>query len=91
MMHFYSGPPMHILSGVDIAKVLIDEGENVDIAEIALRTGLDHRTAKRCRGVVLSAINVLRDAKLMPAKAAPKKAPAIKQSTVDAEVEPAAA
>jgi hypothetical protein len=60
---------------IRVAKVIIDEGENVEPAELALKAGIDLRTAKRCKKVIVSVIAALREAKLLPAKVTPKKAP----------------
>jgi hypothetical protein len=81
---------------VRVARVMIDKGDNADIAEIARRSGLEQHAAKRYRDVIVSVFDVLRDAKLMPVgKAAPKKAPVAPKAAppVAAEqpAEPAAA
>jgi hypothetical protein len=75
---------------VRATRAIIDGGENIDPAELALKAELDLRTAKRLKGVIVAIMDVLRDAKLMPAKATPKKAPAA-PAAVSTEPEPAAA
>src|SRR5438270_14000030 len=73
-----------------VARVMIDKGDNADIAEIARRSGLEQHAAKRYRDVLVTVFDLLREAKLMPAKAAPKKAPTKTPVAADKAPEPVA-
>ena len=69
------------------ARVIIAEGEGVDLAELAVKAELTEPAAKYCLDAFKGVSQALREAKLLPAKAAPAKAPAAPQ-TVEAEKEP---
>ena len=53
------------------ARVIIEEGENVDVAELAIKAEMSEATAGHCREAFVGVTAALRDAKLLPAKAAP--------------------
>ena len=52
------------------ARVIIGEGENV-VAELAIKAEMSEATAGHCREAFIGVTAALRDAKLLPAKAAP--------------------
>src|SRR3954447_21589886 len=58
------------------ARVIITEGEGVDVAELAIKAELSEPAAKYCLDAYKGVVQALREAKLMPAKPAPAKAPA---------------
>ena len=57
------------------ARVLIETGEGVAIAELAVRAGLSEPAAAYCLDSFKGVTQALREAKLLPQKATPAKAP----------------
>lgn len=57
------------------ARILIETGEGVDLAELALRAEMSGPTASHCLEAFVGVCTALRDAKLLPGKGSPKKAP----------------
>jgi hypothetical protein len=75
------------------ARILIETGEGVDLAELAIRANMSEATADHCLAAFVGVSQALRDAKLLPAKAVAKKAPTAPQQPEEAPapVEPAEA
>ena len=61
------------------ARIIIDAGEGIDLAELAARAGMSTSTAGHCRDAFLGVTQALREAKLMPQRKAAAKAPAAPQ------------
>jgi hypothetical protein len=57
------------------AKVLLAEGEGMDLAELAVKAQCSLSMAKYCMEAFKGVTAALRDAKLLQQKAAPEKAP----------------
>jgi hypothetical protein len=58
------------------ARILIETGEGVDLAELAIRADMSEPTASHCLEAFVGVTTALRDAKLLPVKApAPKRVP----------------
>jgi hypothetical protein len=76
------------------ARIIIEIGaaEDIDLAELAGRADMSPATASHCWAAFQGVTEALRDAKLLPAKASPKKAPvAPTQREETREPEPAEA
>jgi hypothetical protein len=71
------------------ARVIIETGEGVDLAELAMRAEMSEAAARYCLESFLGVSEALRSAKLLPAKATPEKAPVAPQG--EREPEPATA
>jgi hypothetical protein len=59
------------------ARVIIENGEGVDPAELALKAELSPASANYCMEAFRGVTQALREAKLLPARKAPAKAPEV--------------
>jgi hypothetical protein len=67
------------------ADVIIAEGEGIDLAELAVKAELSAASAGYCLEAFRVVVQALREAKLLPARQAPEKAPAAPEARVQAE------
>jgi hypothetical protein len=76
------------------SRIIIKAGEAIDLAELAKAASMSLSTAGHCREAFKGVTQALREAGILKAKGAPKKAPAVPQgegAATEAESEPAAA
>jgi hypothetical protein len=66
------------------ARIIVETGEGVDLAELAVKAGLTEAAAKYCLDAFKGVTQALREAKLLPARTAPTKAPAAPKEPVPA-------
>src|SRR5215212_7476396 len=62
------------------ARIIIEAGDGVDLAELAVRATMSEATAGHCREAFRGVTQALREAKLLPERKAPDKAPAAPQA-----------
>ena len=70
------------------ARIIIEAGDGVDLAELAVRATMSEATAGHCRKAFRGVTQALREAKLLPERKAPDKAPAAPQAPDSAEAAP---
>jgi hypothetical protein len=58
------------------ARIIIEAGEGVDLAELAVRASMSEATAGHAREAFLGVTQALREARLLPQRAKPKAVPA---------------
>ena len=80
--------PTPLPQGLMTRKPLADiiaEGEGIDLAELAVKAELSAASAGYCLEAFRVVVQALREAKLLPARQAPEKAPAAPEARVQAE------
>jgi hypothetical protein len=72
------------------ARIIIEIGavEDIDLAELAVRADMSPATAGHCWAAYQGVSQALRDAKLLPAKTAPKQTPVAPAAPTIAEQAP---